>query len=932
MDCGAAALKCLFEGFGIQVSYGRLRDACQTSIDGTSIDAVEDVANLLGLEAEQVMVPADHLFIPEARILPAVVVVREASGFTHFVVVWSRHGDRLQMMDPAIGRRWPASGHMARDLYLHETAVPAQGFCEWTRTEEFGAAMHARLQRLGLGPDAAEQLLNTASSGLGWRPVAVLDAAVRVADRLVRTGGIVSGVEAKRLVEALWHRELGRAAAREAVAGGWETQGAGPASEVSVAPSIIPHRFWTVRAASPAGGEEQLIMRGIVAVRVRGVRETGVRETAPGPAGDDSGEPTSLPVELAQAVAERPVRPLGEIGRVLRAGGLLAPSAVIAALVVAAAGVTLEAVLLRGILDLGALLEPPIQRLLAIGAVLLLSAVLLAHEVPAAAGLLRLGRQLEVRLRADLLAKLPRIPDRYFQSRLVSDMVERAHRIAVLHALPDLGGQILRTGFALVFTTAGILWLDPRSGPLAIFAAMAGAAIPLAAGSLLAERDLKVRNQAGALTRFYLEGLLGLIPIRAHGAERSLCRAHEHLLARWVQSSFTLQRGVVLVQGLQSVAGLGLTAWLILAYVARGTDPANLLLLAYWSLQLPILGQRMAFLLRQYPESRSVTLRLLEPLGAVEAGRAGETQGKASEAGRAGEAAGAVEAGKTVEAGEPAEVEPGVAIRFESVAVCAGGHLILSDIDLDISAGTHVAVLGPSGAGKSTLAGTLIGLYEAAGGQLKIDGFPLTAERMPALRRRTAWVDPGARLWNISLLDNLTYGAPRNGLEGAFDAAEAVADLNLDPMLDRLTDGMRTILGENGGLVAGGEGQRVRLGRAWLRRHARLVILDEPFRGVDRALRRDLLARARRRWPHATLIAVTHDVEETLGFDRIVMLEAGRICEQGRPDQLASDPNSHYGALLRAADRARREFAGAASWRRFWLEEGMLCADRENRG
>src|SRR5438105_10206859 len=76
MDCGPAALKCLLEGFGIAVSYGRLREACQTSVDGTSIDTLEALACSVGLEAEQIMLPVDHLLLPESEALPAIVVVR----------------------------------------------------------------------------------------------------------------------------------------------------------------------------------------------------------------------------------------------------------------------------------------------------------------------------------------------------------------------------------------------------------------------------------------------------------------------------------------------------------------------------------------------------------------------------------------------------------------------------------------------------------------------------------------------------------------------------------------------------------------------------------------------------------------------------------------------------------------------------------------
>src|SRR5256712_13517144 len=76
MDCGPASLKCLLEGFGISVSYGRLREACQTDVDGTSIDTLEEVAVQLGLAAEQILVPVDHVLLPEARTFPAIVGIR----------------------------------------------------------------------------------------------------------------------------------------------------------------------------------------------------------------------------------------------------------------------------------------------------------------------------------------------------------------------------------------------------------------------------------------------------------------------------------------------------------------------------------------------------------------------------------------------------------------------------------------------------------------------------------------------------------------------------------------------------------------------------------------------------------------------------------------------------------------------------------------
>jgi len=106
MDCGPAAAAALLAGFGIPCDIETLRARCATDVDGTSIDALETELTELGLPAEQIAVPVDHLLLPEAAVLPAIVVL-QLDGATHFVVVWRRRcRDRLEIVDPAIaGRR-----------------------------------------------------------------------------------------------------------------------------------------------------------------------------------------------------------------------------------------------------------------------------------------------------------------------------------------------------------------------------------------------------------------------------------------------------------------------------------------------------------------------------------------------------------------------------------------------------------------------------------------------------------------------------------------------------------------------------------------------------------------------------------------------------------------------------------------------------------
>jgi ATP-binding cassette subfamily B protein len=886
MDCGPAALTCLLEGFGIAVSYGRLREACQTDVDGTSIDTLEEVAVQLGLEAEQVMLPVNHVLLPEAQALPAIVIVRLPSGVTHFVVAWRRHGRLIQLMDPATGRRWPTGERFLRELYVHSMPFPAAAWRTWAGTEDCLGPLRRRQGQVGLSGRAMTDLLEAALLDQDWRPLAALDAATRMVAAVVRAGGLRRGRQAARGLERCFER------ARD------EPMGEGES---------VPADYWMVRPAPPGpAGEAQVLLRGAVLVRVRGLRSiepSMAEEVSQRPWG-----PTLLSPELVAAVEEPPSRPGHELLRLLRADGFLAPAALMAALLLAAGGLVVEALLFRGFFALGRELGLAGQRLGAIGGLLAFIVALLLLEFPLATGLLRVGRHLEARLRLAFLAKIPRLGDRYFRSRLTSDMAERCHTAHTLRLLPDLGGQLLRSAFELVLTAVGIAWLDPASAPLAGLATAFALGTPLLAQPLLKERDLRVRSHVGALGRFYLDAFLGLVAVRTHAAERAVRREHQGLLAEWARASLGLQRVVVGVEGVQILIGFALAAWLLYGYLTRAGGGGGVLLLVYWTLNLPVLGQEVALIARQYPAHRNVTLRLLEPLGAPE-----ETHTQAPAPTTPSDPARSPAAAPSGRSG--------VAIVLEGVSVRAAGHTILDKLDLEIEAGTHIAIVGPSGAGKSSLVGILLGWHRPSSGRVLIDGWPLDGEWLERLRRATAWVDPTVQLWNRAILDNLRYGTPDlepTPLEPVLEAA------NLRDLLEKLPDGLQTRLGEGGALVSGGEGQRVRLGRGLLRYGVRLAILDEPFRGLDRERRRELLARVRRWWCAATLLCITHDVGETRGFERVLVVEAGQIIEDGVPTELAAQPGSRYRALLEAEQQVREGLWSSGVWRRLRLEGRRL--------
>jgi ATP-binding cassette subfamily B protein len=191
--------------------------------------------------------------------------------------------------------------------------------------------------------------------------------------------------------------------------------------------------------------------------------------------------------------------------------------------------------------------------------------------------------------------------------------------------------------------------------------------------------------------------------------------------------------------------------------------------------------------------------------------------------------------------------------------------------------------------------------------------------RLDALRQQTAWVDPAVQLWNRPLIDNLEFGSTEPG-----GLASRISRADLRGVIEQLPDGLQTTLGEGGTLVSGGEGQRVRFGRGLGRPHARLVILDEPFRGLERARRALLLRRAREQWSRATLLCVTHDVGETASFDQVLVVSSGRVVESGTPADLAARPGSRYRAILDAETTLRARLTADPSWRTLRLEDGRI--------
>jgi ABC-type bacteriocin/lantibiotic exporter with double-glycine peptidase domain len=854
MDCGPACLKSLLEGFGVHAGYGRLREACQTDVDGTSIDALEETAVRLGLKAEQRMIPADHFLLSESQSLPAILVVLRRDRVTHFVLVWRKRGGWVQIMDPATGRQWVRGKDLLARAYRHVQAVPIVAWREWAASDAFLGTLRSRMMNLGIGGDQCRQLAALAAADPDWKGIAGLDAAVRMTTAMVSARAIRSGAEAVRMVKSLLE-DTGR----------------------------VPQSYWSVVAH--ASVLDMVEMRGIVLLHASAYDSAAVHDLSP---------------ELTATLSDPQPRPLRILWGIVRQEGLLVPACLAAFSATVAAGAVAQGLLFRGVLDISLHLNTGGQRLTALASLTVFLLLLLALEWPLTSGLFRLGRRLENRCRIRFLEKLPRMGDRYFQSRLISDMAQRAHSMHIIRTLPALAEQALRAALSLIFILGGFAWLFPQAFPLAAVAAVVSIAIPVAAEPLLRERDLRWREHEGALSLFFFDALRGLAAIRAHGAAASLRRVHAERLGEWAHAGLRLQRAVAVFEGLQMLVSICFVVPLVLSQSSRTQNASGMLLLVYWALGIPALGQQFAGAIWQYPRIRNVTLRLLEPMGVPEEPNPGPER-SCSVCGPGG-----------------------VEIQIDGATVIAGGQMIVKSVQLFVRPGEHVAIVGASGAGKSTLLGLLLGWHRAAASAVRVDGVALDSQHLEMLRHETAWISPEVQLWNASLFDNLLYGSSaRTEALGS-----SITDAALEDVLEKLPDGLDTRLGEGGSFLSAGEGQRVRTGRALARAGVRLVLLDEPVRGLEHDRRLELTQRLRERWRLATLLCITHDVRDAQDFGRVVVLDQGRIVEDGEPRELLRNPNSWYRRMCDSEAAVQSDIWSAAVWRRLTMSHGKLMESR----
>lgn len=473
MDCGPAVLEAALAGFGVRVHPGHLRTACQTDVDGTSIDTLEDLSAKLGMQPVQTIVPLAHITDPACLPLPAVVVTERPDGGRHFVLLWRRVGPYFQVMDPSSGRHHLRLADLRSRLYRHTMVLPHDSGGRWAASEVLRGGLSRRLERLG-----AAALLDTIED---FADLGALCRATTAVEDLLASGAL-KRADAGPLVAALRQ------------------------SAPLLADTATPVD------AAPEG----VVLSGAVVLRLQA------------PTG-----PVQATGSLARALST-PRPPLwGALLHLLHTvSPRLLPLAAVTVVLGAVAG-TLQSALFRALIDADRWLPTPHARAGGMAALLVLSLGIIGLSTAWSATVARAARALELHLRLRFHARLPRLDVRYYTSRLQSDLAERAHALVALNTLPAALTRLMQAAAALVASLAALTWLDPGLAPVVLLAVVLSFAAPAVVHPLLASRELRRQTFDGSLARTYLDAMLGASPIRAHGAEEAVRRDHEALLTGW---------------------------------------------------------------------------------------------------------------------------------------------------------------------------------------------------------------------------------------------------------------------------------------------------------------------------------------------------------------------------------------------------------------
>ncbi|MFK4144691.1 NHLP bacteriocin export ABC transporter permease/ATPase subunit [Streptomyces sp. NPDC004065] len=482
---------------------------------------------------------------------------------------------------------------------------------------------------------------------------------------------------------------------------------------------------------------------------------------------------------------------------------------------------------------------------------------------------LRLEGRIEATLQPAVWDRLLRLPTKFFTERSTGELASAAMGIsAVRRLLAGVGPVVAQSVTVGAMNLALLFWYSASMALVAIGMLVVIAAVFLGLGLWQVRWQRRLVVLTNKLNNQAFQTLRGLPKLRVAAAENYAYAAWAERFAR----SRELQRRVGRIKNLTTVLGAvylpvcTLVMFMLLAGPARGSMSAAAFLT--FSTSVTMLLTSVTQLTGAFV-SAVAALPLFEEirpvLDAAPEVRSGST--------RPGPLSGAIEARR-------------LSFRYGD-----DGPLVLDDVSFRVRPGEFVAIVGPSGCGKSTLLRLLIGFDRPLSGSVLYDGQDLAALDQSAVRRQCGVVLQHAQPFTGSILDVIRGTEPCTP-EEAMAAAE-MAGLAED--IRRMPMGLHTIV-SGGHAVSGGQRQRLMIAQALVRR-PRILFLDEATSALDNDTQRTVIESTRKL--NATRVVIAHRLSTVLDADRVIVMEEGRIAQQGPPAELLADTGGRLHELVR---------------------------------
>lgn len=486
-------------------------------------------------------------------------------------------------------------------------------------------------------------------------------------------------------------------------------------------------------------------------------------------------------------------------------------------------------------------------------------------------------------LRRDIERKLNRLPLSYFDTRQRGDLMSRVTNDVdnIQTALQQAFSQLVQSALTVLGITAMMFIVSWQLALIALIALPLSALIAGVIGSRSQKLFTAQWKNTGSLNGHIEESFSGLELVRVFGRDKEM-------LAEFDERNEKLYRAAF---GAQFVSGMIMPAMTFVSYLSY------VLIAVVGGLRVAsgqmTLGDATAFI--QYSREFS------QPLSQI-AGMANQLQSGVASAERTFELLDAEEQDpETADAHLPEHTDGHV--EFDGVSFSYDPEKpLIEDLSFSAQPGQTVAIVGPTGAGKTTLVNLVMRFYELTGGRILLDGVDITALTRAELRSQVGMVLQDAWLFDGTIRENIRYGRLDASDADVVEAAEATM---VDRFVRQLPDGYDTVLDADGGSVSAGERQLITIARAFIAK-PKLLILDEATSSVD--TRTELLvqhAMAALRSDRTSFV-IAHRLSTIRDADTILVMENGRIVEQGSHTQLL-EVDGAYAELYRTQFRGGEE-------------------------